>query len=64
MVTTADPANYGGEIIRGGPGLNALIANNSLILGLEVFTPLYQNYNGIQMDEKWGLNASVRYTIL
>ena len=63
MVTTADPANYGGDIIRGGLGLNALIANNSLILGLEVYTPIYQNYNGIQMDEKWGLSASARYTI-
>ena len=64
MVTTADPANYGGDIIRGGLGLNALIANNNLILGLEVSTPLYQNYNGIQMDEKWGLNATLRYNIL
>ena len=64
MVTTADPANYGGDLIRGGLGLNALIANNNLILGLEVNTPLYQNYNGIQMNEKWGLGASVRYNIL
>ena len=64
MVTTADPANYGGDIIHGGLGLNALLANNNLILGLEVNTPLYQNYNGIQMDEKWRLGASVRYNIL
>ncbi len=64
MVTTADPENYGGEVIRSGLGFNFLLANNTLILGMELNTPLYRNYNGVQMDEKWGINTSLRYNVL
>ncbi len=64
MVTTADPENYGGEIIRSAIGFNGLVAKNTLFLGMEFSVPLYRQYNGVQMDERWGLDISVRYTIL
>ena len=64
MVTTADTSNYGGELIRGALGANILLFRNALILGVEMITPIYRNYNGIQMDERWGVNSSLRYTVL
>jgi len=64
MVTTADTENYGGEFIRGAVGTNLLLANDQLVLGLEVGMPLYQNYNGIFMDEDLTVNIAVRYILL
>lgn len=64
MVTTANTANYGGELIRGALGANLLLANNTLVLGLEVGMPLYQNYNGIFMDEDLAVHVAVRYIVL
>ncbi len=64
MVITADTENYGDELIRSGLGFNFLLANNTLILGMELNTLLYRNYSCVQMDEKWGLNTSLRYNVL
>ena len=64
MVTTADTNNYGGDLIRGAAGANFLLANNQLVLGLEVGIPLYQNYNGIFMDEDLAVNIAVKYIVL
>lgn len=64
MVTTADTSNYGGELIRGAIGLNVLLANNKLVLSAEFGTPLYQNYNGIFMNEKLSFNTCLKYTVL
>ena len=61
MVTTADTDNYGGELIRSGLGINTRLFGSKFLLGTEFVIPLYRNYNGIQMDEKWGINASLRY---
>lgn len=63
MVTTADTANYGGELVRGSAGLNVLLVNNSLILGAELGLPLYQNYNGIFMEEDLTLQLSAKYNL-
>jgi len=64
MVTTADTNNYGGEIVRGALGVNVLLLKNKLVLSAEVVSPLYQNYNGIFMNEKTTMNAAIKYTIL
>ena len=64
MVTTADTENYGGELIRAAAGVNLLMANDLLVLGLEVGVPIYQNYNGIFMDEDLAVNIVLKYTVL
>jgi len=63
MVTTADPDNYGGELVRGAIGVNVLLADNKLLFGGEIGTPLYQNYNGIFMNEDLTVNAGLKYTV-
>ncbi|NAS10489.1 nitrous oxide reductase accessory protein NosL [Poritiphilus flavus] len=64
MVTTTDPDNYGGELLRGSLGVTVCAANSKLVIGGEVGLPLYQNYNGIFMDEEFLINAGIRYIIL
>ena len=64
MVPTANPANYGGELVSGGLGSNILIAKGKLILAVELNAPLYQNYNGIFMNTDYTVNAGIRYNVL
>ncbi len=64
MVTTADTENYGGELLRGAVGFNMLLANNKLVLGGELGAPLYQNYNGIFMNEELSFNIGLKYSLL
>ncbi|MEX0363422.1 MAG: nitrous oxide reductase accessory protein NosL [Allomuricauda sp.] len=64
MVPTANPANYGGELLSAGLGTNILVANGKLVLGVELNAPLYQNYNGIFMNTDYTINAGVRYNVL
>ena len=64
MVTTANPDNYGGELLRGALGINMLLAKSNLVFSAEVGMPLYQNYNGIFMNENLGINVSLKYTVL
>lgn len=63
MVTTADPSNYGGELVFGAAGLNILMLQDKLVLGAEISLPLYQNYNGIFMDADYTFNACAKYTV-
>ena len=63
MVPTASTNNYGGEIVRSALGFNFLVPSAKLVIGLEAGIPLYQNYNGIFMDEKFTLNSAIKYTI-
>lgn len=63
MVTTADPTNYGGELLRGALGVNVLFAKSKLVLSVEIGTPLYQNYNGITMNEKLTVNSGLKYIL-
>lgn len=64
MVSTADTDNYGGEKIRSALGLNFLIPNSRFLISLEAGIPIYQNYNGIFMDEQFSINSAIKYTIL
>ncbi len=68
MVTTANSMNYGGEKIRSFLGFNIAFPQTSgfkdLRIGLETGIPLYENYNGIQMDEAISFNAGIKYSIL
>lgn len=50
-------ANYGGQKLEGGLGLNTVIGKR-LRIGGEVSVPLYQDLNGIQLPKRWGANIS------
>ena len=63
MVPTANTDNYGGDILRSYIGFNALVLNSQLVVGVEVGIPLYQNYNGISMNEEFTINTGVKYSI-
>jgi hypothetical protein len=64
MVPTANTSNYGGEKISSSFGINYMIANTGLLLCVEAGIPLYQNYNGIFMNDKFTINSSIKHTIL
>jgi hypothetical protein len=64
MVHTANPDNYGGELLRSFVGLNYLLPKQKLLFTVSAGTPLYQNYNGIFMNETFSFNAGVKYTLL
>lgn len=48
-VTTANPANYGADILDLGVGINSVIANKHRV-ALEYSTPLNYDVNGVQME--------------
>ncbi|MGC6431088.1 MAG: transporter [Jejuia sp.] len=66
MVATADVANSGGTFINSGFGLNYIIKNGGL-KGLrfagEISTPLYQDLNGIQLNQNYNLTFGVQYAL-
>ena len=51
------------DLVHGALGFNFLLAGSKLILGVEIGIPLYQNYNGIFMNEKFGFNGSAKYNV-
>jgi hypothetical protein len=67
MVTAAAIQNYGSRKIWRYIGVNFSFTESSqwhnLKLGIEGGLPLYQNVNGIQMNEKEFVNLGVRYSI-
>lgn len=68
MVTTADTDNYGSNRIRTFLGLNIAFSENSGLkdfrFGIETGAPIYEDYNGVQMNENLTLNLGVKYTVL
>jgi len=57
-VQTADPDNYGGEIVEAGLGLNLRGVEGWTLghsVGLEFTAPLYQDLNGPQMQRDYAL---------
>lgn len=68
MVPTANTVNYGGKKINSFGGFNLSLPQTSQLknfrLGAEVGIPLYEDYNGIQMDEKLSYTLGLKYTIL
>ncbi len=67
MVTTANTNNYGSDKINAFIGLNISFPEESALkdvrLGIEAGAPLYEDYNGIQMDEDLTINFGLKYSI-
>ncbi len=66
MVTTADTTNSGGTFINGGLGFNLYAPKGSLKgfrLGFEYATPLYQDVNGIQLEQKETITVGLQYAL-
>lgn len=63
-VQSADPDNYGGETVELGLGVNLTspdkFSNHSM--SLEVAVPLYQDLNGVQMENNWAMTFSWKAT--
>lgn len=68
MAPAAKTSNYGYEQINGFLGLNVTFNQSSKLnkirMGFEAGLPIYQNVNGIQMDDKYLINCGIKYSIL
>ena len=68
MMTTANVNNYGNDTLKTFIGVNIAFPQNSslkdLRFGIEAGTPIYEDYNGIQMNENLNLNFGIKYSIL
>ena len=65
MVITADTQNSGGTYLNSGLGFNIYVpsgALQNLRFGFELAAPLYQDLNGIQLQNKETLSAGVQYS--
>ena len=66
MVTTADIANSGGYQINGGLGFNIYAFKGSLKnvrFGAEYALPIYQDLNGIQLEQKQTITLGLQYSM-
>jgi len=64
MMTTANTNNYGGEMFESAIGINFLVPKTKFLLSIEAGIPIYQNYNGIFMDQGFNLKSSIKYSVL
>ena len=68
MVPTANTANYGSDKIKTFAGMNIAFPETSSLkdfrFGFEVGAPIYENYNGVQMNENLTLNFGVKYNVI
>lgn len=68
MVTTANTNNYGSDKIKSFFGINIAFSEGSSLkdfrFGIEAGAPIYENYNGIQMNENLTFNFGLKYNIL
>lgn len=68
MVTTADKNNYGSDKIKSFAGFNISFPETSsfknFIIGFEAGVPIYENYNGVQMDENLSITLGLKYNVL
>ena len=68
MVTTANVNNYGSDKIKSFLGINMSFPEssslNKLRFGLEAGMPIYEDYNGIQMDENLSFQLGLKYEVL
>lgn len=63
-VQTADPSNYGGERASLGAGFiytPQTSALRGLELGVEATAPIYQNLNGVQMEQDWNIGTRITF---
>ena len=67
MVPASNINNYGGEKIKAFVGMNIAFPKESIFknirFGVEAGAPIYEYYNGIQMNENLTLNFGVKYSI-
>ena len=63
MITTADTDNYGSDRIKSFLGVNVTFPKD-LRIGAEAGFPIYERYNGIQMDEGLSFTLGLKYNIL
>jgi len=67
MVTTANTNNYSNDKIKAFIGLNISFPQTSTLkdmrFGIEAGAPIYEDYNGIQMDEDLSINLGLKYSI-
>ena len=67
MVPASNINNYGGEKIKAFIGMNIAFPKESIFknirFGVEAGAPIYEYYNGIQMNENLTLNFGVKYSI-
>lgn len=68
MVTTGDTTNYGSDKIKSFFGVNVAFPETSSLkdfrFGAEIGAPIYEDYNGIQMNENLNLNFGIKYNVL
>lgn len=68
MVTTASTTNYGSDKIKTFLGVNLAFPETSSLkdfrFGIEAGAPIYEDYNGIQMNENLTLTFGVKYNVL
>ncbi len=68
MVTSADTENYGGEKIKLLGGVNVSFSQTSAFknirIGAEMGAPIYESYNGIQMNKNLSFVIGLKYSIL
>ena len=64
-VQTTDPSNYGGDFVDVAIGAN-LVGQSGAIrgqrLGAELSTPIYEDYNGVQMEMDWMFTLAYQYS--
>jgi len=63
-VQTANPENYGGEMLELFGGINTVVTEGPLKghrFALEAGAPVYQDLNGPQMERDWSLTAGWQY---
>lgn len=62
---TADPDNYGGQVVEAGLGVNFTGVSGALAgksFAIEGTAPLYRNLNGPQLETDWTVTAGFRMT--
>ncbi len=59
-VQTADPDNYGGDVLNLGLGVNLVVLGEHR-LAVEAALPLLRNLNGVQMETDWAVTVGWQY---
>ncbi len=63
-VQTADPDNYGGKVIELGAGFTYspdILTIKGLEFGTEIRVPIYQDLNGVQLEQDMNITAGLIY---
>lgn len=63
-VQTANPENFGGDVMEAGLGVNFIIPRGRLVdhrLAFEITVPLYRDLNGPQLETDWAATVGWQY---